>query len=126
MLTDATFSTKNILILCSAQLQIMGLSSFLTMPTGLATVLSIVWPQILLSPFHKKLIDLWDVIGFFAKQIIHDLVLLCIVIEEVNLIIHVENLLDEIWKLVKLVSYWSQQRESTWLDAFEILSIVVY
>ena len=43
----------------------------------------------------------------FAKQIIRELVSSCIVIEEFNLLIHVENSLDEIWKLVNLVSYVS-------------------
>ena len=34
--------------------------------------------------------------------------------------IHVKNLLDEIWKLVNLVSYVRQQRGSPWLNAFGI------
>ena len=56
----------------------------------------------------------------FAKQIIRDLVLSYIVIEEFNLFKHVENLLDEIWKLVNLVSHVSRQRGSPWLDVFGI------
>ena len=40
--------------------------------------------------------------------------------EEFNLFIHVENLLDEIWKLVNLVPYVSQQRGRPWLDPFGI------
>ena len=44
------------------------------------------------------------------------------VIEQFYPSIHVENLLDEIWKLVNLISYVSQRRESPWLDA----TIVVY
>ena len=38
---------------------------------------------------------------FFAKQIISDLVLSCIVIEQLCPSIHDENLLVEIWKFVK-------------------------
>ena len=34
--------------------------------------------------------------------------------------IHIENLLDEIWKLMNLVSYVSHQRGSPWLYAFGI------
>ena len=56
----------------------------------------------------------------FVNQIICNLVLSCIVIEQPNLSIHVENLLHKIWKLVNLVSYVSQQRESLWLYAFEM------
>ena len=44
----------------------------------------------------------------------------CIVIEQFYPSIHVENLFDEIWKLVNLVSYVSQQRGSPWLNAFGI------
>ena len=56
------------------------------------------------------------------SKIVHHrppLVLLCIVIEEFNPFIHVENLLDEILMLVNLVSYVNQQRGSPWLDEFE-------
>ena len=49
---------------------------------------------------------------FLAKQIIRDLVSPCIVNEEFSQFKHVENLLDEIWKLVNLVSYLRQQRGS--------------
>ena len=42
----------------------------------------------------------------------HDLVLSCIAIGQFNPSIHVEDLLDEIWKLVNLVSDLSQQREN--------------
>ena len=54
----------------------------------------------------------------FVEQKISDLVSSCIVIEEFDLFKHVKNLLDEMWKLVNLVSYLSQQRGSPWLDAF--------
>ena len=49
----------------------------------------------------------------FAEQIICDLVSSFIVM-------HTDNLLDEIWKVVNGVSYVSQQRESPWLFACEI------
>ena len=71
--------------------------------------------------FIRKCI--WEKVSLvFAKQIICDFVLSCIVIKEFNLFLHVENLhvLDEIWKLVNLVSYVSQQRGSPWSDAFGI------
>ena len=41
-------------------------------------------------------------------------------IEEFYLFIHVDNLPDETWKLVNLVSYVSTERGSPWLDAFVI------
>ena len=56
----------------------------------------------------------------FAKQIIHDLVLSILLLKSLHPFIHLENLLDEIWKLVNLVSYISQERGSPWLDAFGI------
>ena len=39
---------------------------------------------------------------------------------KLRFVIHIDSLLDEIWKLVNSVSYVSQQRESPWLSAFEI------
>ena len=47
----------------------------------------------------------------FAKQIVRDLVLSCIVIEQFNPSMHVEILLDEIWKSVNLVSYKVSKEE---------------
>ena len=101
-----------VVALDNAQFQIMDFTWF-----GLlwfSTVLSIVWPRsLLLCLFHKKL-RIWKkkLLGF-AKQIICDLVSSCIVIL-------IDNLLDQIWKLVNLVSYVNQQRGSPWLYALEI------
>ena len=64
--------------------------------------------DLLFCPFHKKLRILEQKSCGFAKQIIRDLVSSCFVLEQVNPSLHVENLLDEIWKLVNLVSYVSQ------------------
>ena len=92
----------------------MGFSWFLTTSTGLAMVLSMVWPWI-----------------YCCVMIICEMSLVFCQIDNprfsfitywiLRILIHVENLLDEIWKFVKLVSYVSQQRGSPWLDAFGIL-----
>ena len=110
------FSKVNFTVICfsstsihNALLQIMGFSWFLTTPTDLTMVV-----------FIRTLKIVRRCPWCFAKQIIRDLVLSCIVIEEFNLFIHVENLLDKIWRFVNLVTYVSQQRGSPCLDAFGI------
>ena len=123
-------SCERVPTVINALLQIMGFSWVLTTPTGLAMALiNCLASDPLLCPFYKQLIIcekmalffVFVFVLFFAKQIIHDLVLSCIVIEEFNTFIHVEDFLNEIWKLVNIVSYLSQQRGSPWIDAFEIL-----
>ena len=71
-----------IFVFDTALLQIMGFSWFLTTPAGLAMVVSTVWPLgLLLCPFIRnwKFVRRWP--WFFAKQVIRDLVLSCIVFE---------------------------------------------
>ena len=59
----------------------------------------------------------------FTKEIIRDLVLSYIVIEQFYQSTHVENLLDEIWKLVNMVSYVCQQKGIPCLDTFGIFTM---
>ena len=92
------------IIYTHALLQIMSFSWLLTTLTGLAVVLSIVWPQLLLLSTELLVISMYYlckyVLGSLSNRIIHDLVLTYIAIEEFNPFMHVENLLDEIGKIV--------------------------
>ena len=69
---------------------------------------------LLLCPFHKELIICEKMTLVFCQTDIknprfrHELLLNGLICFKV----HVENLLDEIWKLVNLVSFVSQQRGS--------------
>ena len=79
-----------------ALLQIMGLSWFLSTPTDLAYFYQLLGLEFIVESSSEETDNLrcpWC----FAKQIIRDLVLSCIVVEEFNLFVHVENLLDKIW-----------------------------
>ena len=72
------------------------------------------WPRWLVWSWFYQLFDPW----FFTKQKINDFGSSCIVIEEFNPFMHVENLLHEIGKLVNLVSYVTKKND--WLSAFGI------
>ena len=68
-----------------------------------------------LCPFHKKL-EIWvreEVLRFFIKQIIRNLVSSCIVI-------HYRQLTCRNLEVMNSVSYVSEQRRSPWLSALEI------
>ena len=76
-------------------------------------VLPIIWPQqvtsFIVTSFSWKTDHLWNQgrrngILVSAHQLIKDLVLLCIIIKESEPFKLVENLLENIWKLVNLVS----------------------
>ena len=78
-----------------ALLQIMGFSLFFNHVDWFGHGFLCLAPNLLLSPFHKKLLIFETMSLVFAEQIIHDLVLSCIVIEEFNPFIHVRTYLTK-------------------------------
>ena len=81
----------------SAQFQVMDFSWFGLIFYQLFGLGSIVFLCLFFFSFFFFFDNLReDILGFFAKQIIHNLVSSCIIIEEFNLFMYVENLHDEI------------------------------